>query len=73
MDDSIVILLIDYIIANCYVNREDGTYFDALKDSLNDQSLVTHIISKIENNPQYELCVAEHKEKYTLDFKIKEE
>lgn len=72
MDDSIVILLIDYIIANCYVNREDGTYFDALKDSLNDQSLVTHIISKIENNPQYELCVAEHKEKYTLDFKIKE-
>jgi len=72
-DDSIVILLIDYIIANCYINRQDGTYFDVVKDSLNDPLLVQHIVSKIQNNSQYGLCVIQSGEGYAVDFKMKEE
>lgn len=72
MDNSVVFLLIDYLIANCYMNREDGTYFDAVKDSLSDQSLVKHVVSKIENNSQYKLSLIKHGESYTLDFIFKE-
>lgn len=70
-DQSIVVLLIDYIIANCYMNQDDGTYFDAVKDSLTDKSLAMHIVSKIENNAQYQLCVTQYGERYILDFKVK--
>lgn len=72
IDDSVVILLIDYIIKNCYENHEEGTYFDAVKDSLSDPLLVTHIVNKIENNLEYELKVTQQGENYVLDFNEKE-
>ena len=71
-DDSIVLLLIDYIIANCYINQEDGTYFDVLKDSLDSPPLAKHIVNKIKSNSQYELNVIKKGTRYTLDLKQKE-
>lgn len=71
-NDSVVILLIDLIVANCYMNKNDGTYFDVVKDSLEDRMLAIHIVKKIEDNPQYKLCVSKRGEKYTLDFKKEE-
>lgn len=70
-DDSVVFMLIDYIILNCYLNQKDGTYFDAVKDSLHDSQLVLHIISKIESNPQYKLKVVRREDEYDLEI-IKE-
>lgn len=67
-DDSIVFMLIDYIIANCHMNQNDGTYFDAVNDSLNDQLLVIYVVNKIKNNPQYKLKVVKDGERYILDF-----
>lgn len=71
-NDSVVFSLIDFIVANCYLNKKDGTYFDIIKDSLYDQLLVIHIVKKIEDNPQYELCISKHGDGYTLDFKKQE-
>lgn len=71
-DDSVVFLLIDFIIANCYMNKKDGTYFDVIRDSLDDHLLVIHIVKKIEDNPQYELCISKHEDRYILDFKKQE-
>lgn len=72
IDESIVVLLIDYIIENCYKNYEEGTYFDVVKDSLSDPLLVTHIVNKIENNLKYALVITKHGEDYILDFRTKE-
>ncbi len=71
-DNTVVFLLIDYIIANCFFNCEDGTYFDVIKDSLCDQALDLYIVGKIANNPQYKLSVTQHGEKYTLQLETKE-
>lgn len=71
-DESINFLLIDYIIKNCYINQDDGTYFDVVKDSLNDPLLVAHIVSKIENNPQYNLAIQLCGDNYFLDFKTED-
>lgn len=70
---TIVFQLIDYMIANCFANRDDGTFYDAIKDSLSDDLLVFHIIGKIESNPQCDLSVSQHGERYVLDFKTKGE
>lgn len=72
-DYTVVFLLIDYIMINCYANRNDGTYFDVIKDSLNDLLLVNYIINKIENAPEYKLKIIRYGEQYTLDFNIPEE
>lgn len=71
-DDSIVFKLIDYIIENCYKNKNDGTYFYIIKDSLNDEVLINHIVSKIESHKEYGLEIIYGNECYNLDFKEKE-
>jgi len=70
--EPIVFLLIDYMLANCYFNQDDGTYFYAIKDSLNDQLLLPYITNKIKNNPQYKLTLVQSGDNYVLDYKIKE-
>lgn len=72
VEEAVVFLLIDYIIANCYHNYNDGTYFYAIKDSLNDPLLAMYVINKIKNNAQYELEIIHQGEGYTLDYKTKE-
>lgn len=72
-DNAIIFSLIDYLLENCYINRDDGTYFDAIKDSLNDQLLDQYIINKIKDNDQYKLSVVRDGESYTLDFNTQEE
>ena len=71
-DEAVVFLLIDYMIANCYFNSDDGTYFYAIKDSLNDPLLIMYVVNKIKNNEQYELEVIHRNNEYTLDYKTKE-
>lgn len=72
-DMAILYPLIDYIIENCSANREDGTFFEIIKDALHDDKidnrLVQHIISKIENNPQYELIINHLCGRIILDFR----
>lgn len=71
-EDVVVYQLIDYIIENCYKNREDGTYFDVIKDFLNDQIFCIYIVNKIENNPRYKLNIIRKSGRYSLDFKTEE-
>ena len=66
--EAIVIMLLDYIISNCKFDRDDGTYFDAIKDSLEDSILSPYIISKIEQNKKYGLVLKTIGDQKQLDF-----
>lgn len=70
LENSILFLLLDYIIINCFDNKDDGTYYDVLKDSLEDINLSAYIIKRIEQNSQYKLQVLSINDHFDLDFKV---
>ena len=71
-NNSIVFRIIDYMLSNCYNNKTDGTYFDAIKDSLSDKQLSVYIHDKINHNSNYKLSIVGNAGNYTIDFIEKE-
>lgn len=67
-DEPILFKLIDYIIDNCFKNKNDGTYFDILKDSLNDSLLCDYIVKKIKNSSKYNLTISKIDEIPIINF-----
>lgn len=67
-EETIVFQLLNYFIMNCSLNREDGTFFYAIKDSLNNNNLSKYIVSKIKGSDKYGLRITENGESFVLDF-----
>ncbi len=67
-DYSISCSLLEYMITHCCANRDDGTFFDVIQDSLNDETLKDYIVSKIRGNPGCKLTISGIENEYTLDF-----
>lgn len=56
-NDFIEILLLDYMLANCYNNRDEGTFYDALRDALKDEKHRQYIQKRVIDNSQFKLKV----------------
>lgn len=67
-EETIVFQLLDYFIVNCSSNKDDGTFFYAIKDSLTDEALSKYIIDKIESDAKYGLEIIRKGEKFVLDY-----
>jgi len=67
-EESILLKIIDYAIINCSQNCKEDTFYELIKDALNDISLSQYIVSKIEQNPRYGLVIKKKKGKYILDL-----
>lgn len=71
-DHSICCLLLEYMIKHCYSNRDDGTYFDVLKDSLKGELLGKYVANSIQGNTNCNLTISRAGNEYLLDFTKKE-
>lgn len=68
-EEPVLFKLIDYILCNCFENKDDGTYFDIIKDSLNDKILCDYITKKIASNPAYHLVLSYNNDNPVINFK----
>lgn len=69
--ETIVIQLLNYFIANSVLNYEDGTFFEAIKDSLRDENLSDYIYRKICSNNNCGLKISKENDSFILDYEIK--
>lgn len=70
---SVLVQIIDYMFVHVEENKEDGTYFDVLKDFLKDSDLSKFVVSMIKESNPCPLVLEEKNEKYLLDYKKEEE
>lgn len=66
--ELVVCLLIDYMLINCSVNRENGTYFEAIRETLSaEDSYAEYVERKIRGNKKFGLKLSSAPP-VTIDF-----
>ncbi len=57
ISESICLMLLDYFLDNCIANRDEGSFFDIIRDSLQDDSFARHIQDSIICSHKYGLII----------------
>lgn len=65
--ENVLFDLLDYFLEKYQKNKEEGTFFHALNDSMNDKILAEHIVKKVENSNKYGLKVTRENGTFRLE------